>query len=52
MNSHGLGILITGCVREMVHDPNPMPFFILFFIFFYFMCFVLSTTGNKDGVER
>jgi len=25
-NSHGVEIPIAGCVREMVHDPNPMPF--------------------------
>jgi len=30
--------------------PNPMPF-VLFFVF-YFMCFVLSTTENKDRVEH
>jgi len=33
MNSHGVEISIAGCVREMVRDPNPMPFF--FFSFFY-----------------
>jgi len=25
MNSHGLEISITGCVEEMVCDPNPIP---------------------------
>jgi len=25
MNSHGVEISIAGCVREMVHDPNPLP---------------------------
>jgi len=25
MNSHGVEISITGCVREMVRDPNAMP---------------------------
>jgi len=25
MNSHGVEISITGCVEEMVRDPNPMP---------------------------
>jgi len=29
MNSHGVEISIAGCVREMVHDPNPMPFFFI-----------------------
>ena len=32
MDSHGVEISITGCVAEMVRDPNLMPF--LFFIFF------------------
>jgi len=25
MNSHGVEISIAGCVREIVHNPNPMP---------------------------
>jgi len=35
MNSHGVEISIAGCVREMVRDPNRMPFF-SFFSFFFF----------------
>jgi len=35
MNSNGIEISIAGCVREMVRDPNLMPFFFLFFFFFF-----------------
>jgi len=55
MNSYGVEISIAGCVREMVYDPNLMPLFFYFFFhfsLFFFMCFVLLTTGNKDHVER
>jgi len=55
MNSPGVEISIAGCVLEMVGDPNPRPFFLLFFFFSFvsfFMCFVLSITGNKDDVQR
>jgi len=59
MNSHGIEISIAGCVEEMVCGPNPTPFFLFLFFFFFFffsfffiMCFVLSTTGNKDRLER
>jgi len=38
MNSHGVEISIAGCVREMVHDPNPMSFFSFSF---FIMCCVL-----------
>ena len=31
INSHGVEISIAGCVREMVRDPTPMPFFCFFF---------------------
>ena len=34
MNSYGIEISIAGCVREMVRDPNPMPFFFFFFFFY------------------
>jgi len=56
INSHGVEISITGCVEEMVRDPNPLPFFFILFFYFYFyfifiMCIVLSTTENKDRVE-
>jgi len=38
MDSHGVEISITGCVEEMVPDPNPMSFFsfFLFFILFFY----------------
>jgi len=45
-NSHGVEISITGCVREMVRDPNPMPFFI-FFIFYYYVLRVKQLLGTK-----
>ena len=32
MNSHGVEIAIAGCVVEMVRDPNPMSFFLFFFV--------------------
>jgi len=51
INSHGVEISIAGCVREMVRDPNLMPFF-FFFFFFFLMWFVLKNTGNKDYVQR
>jgi len=35
MNSHGGEILIAGCVREMVRDPNPMSIFFIFTFFYY-----------------
>ena len=41
MNSHGVEISIAGGVAEMVRDPNPMPFFFHFSLFFFIMCFVL-----------
>jgi len=50
MNSHSVAISIAGCVEEMVCDPNLWPFF--FFSFFFIMCFVLTTTGNKEYVQR
>jgi len=36
MNSHGVEISIAGCVEEMVHDPNLMPFLFLFLFFYFF----------------
>ena len=33
MNSHGVELSIAGGVEEIVRDPNPMPFFFLFFLF-------------------
>ena len=39
MNSHGVEISITRCVREMVRDPNPRPFFSLFSFFFFLFSF-------------
>ena len=50
MNSHGVQISIAGCVGEMVRDPNLLSFFSFFF--FFIMCFVLTTYGNKDYVQR
>jgi len=38
MNSHGVEISMARCVREMVRDPNPMPF--VFFSFFFFSFFL------------
>jgi len=67
MNSHVVDFSIAGGVEEIVRDPNPMPFFFHFFFHFFFiffsllfhlfftffsMCFVLSTTGHKDRMER
>jgi len=56
VNSHGVEISIAGCVREMVHDPNPMPFFtfFLFFLFFFFFwcAFFYSSSRYKDYVQR
>ena len=36
---------------ELRGHSNPMLFFLFFFLFL-FMCFVLSTTWNKDHVEH
>ena len=35
INSHGIEISIAGGVVEMVHDPNPIPFFYFIFIFYH-----------------
>jgi len=40
MNSHGVEISITGCVEEMVRDPNPMFSILFFFFLFSFLSFV------------
>jgi len=32
INSHGVEISIAGCVREMVHDPNPLYSLLFFFL--------------------
>jgi len=49
MHSHGVEISIAGCVREMVCDPNPMAFFLLFF----FSCALFySSSRDKDYVQR
>ena len=52
MNSHGVEISITGCVREMVPDPKPMPFF--FFLFFYhaFIVFRYKKLRAALAMER
>ena len=52
MSTHGVEFSIAGGVEEIVHDPNPMPFFFFSFFLFFFMCFVLTTYGNKDYVQR
>jgi len=49
MNSHGVEISIAGCVREMVRDPNPMPFF-SFFPFFFIMRSLFL--GTRSFVQR
>ena len=41
MNSHGVEISIAGCVEEMVHDSNLMPFFSLFFFLFFCHAFIV-----------
>ena len=30
INSHAVEISIAGCVEEIVRDPNPRPFFLIF----------------------
>jgi len=52
MNSHGVEILIAGCVAEMVRDPNPISFFLFFFFFFFFVSCALfySSSRYKDYV--
>ena len=57
MNSHAVEISIAGYVREMVRDPNLMPFF-SFFLFFFFSFFFVScalfysSSRYKDYVQR
>ena len=41
INYHGFEISIAGCVREMVRDPNLMPFFSFLFFFSFFLSCVL-----------
>jgi len=50
MNSHGDEFSIAGGVEGIIRDPNPMAF--VFSFFFFIICVVLSTTGNKDYVQR
>jgi len=58
MNSHGVEISIAGCVREMVRDPNPLPFFFsLFFLFLHVLCFIRhlgtkTTCSASYGKEK
>jgi len=54
MNSDGVEISIAGCVREMVRDPNPMPFFFFhFFQFHFFSCALFySSSRYKDYLQR
>ena len=47
MNSHCVEISIAGCVGEMVRDPNPMPFFFTFFIFFISCALYYELLGTK-----
>jgi len=52
MNSHGVEISIAGCVREMVRDPNPMPFFFLSFFLLYFQfCFLLRRKAEAISTK-
>ena len=51
MNSHGVEISIAGCVREMVRDPNPMPFF-FFFFFHAFIVFRYKKLRAALAMER
>jgi len=50
MNSHGIEISIAECVREMVRDPNPMPFFFPFFFFLFIMRSLFL--GTRSFVQR
>ena len=49
-------ISIAGCVKEMVRDPNLMPFFSIF-SFFHVLCFIhhlgtKTTCSASDGKEK
>ena len=51
MNSHCVEIAIAGCIREMVRDPNSMPFF--FYTFFYIFFIIRSLfLGRRTFVQR
>jgi len=43
MNTHGVDFSIAGCVEEIICDPNPMPFSLLFFSLFFFHVFIVFT---------
>jgi len=49
MNSHGVEISTARCVREMVRDPNPMPFF---FSFLFFLSCVHCFLGTRSFVQH
>jgi len=52
MNSHGVEISIPACVEEMVHDPNPMPFFFSFFFYQAFLVFRYKKLRAALAMER
>jgi len=52
MNSHGVEISITGCVEEMVRDPNPMSFFVFSFFYHAFIVFRYKKLRAVLAMER
>jgi len=58
INTHGVDFSLSGCVEEMVRDPNPMTFFFfLFFFLFHVLCFIChlgtkTTCSASYGKEK
>jgi len=52
---HGVEISIAGCIEEMVHDTNPIPFFLFFYFFYFLFCIIyrcnllLSIVRSPEG---
>jgi len=51
MNSHGVEFSIAGCVREMVRDPNLLPF-LSFFFYHAFIVFRYKKLRAALAMER